>query len=180
MGLPTTLPMKQLRIRYTGLFDYDGLYILIAEWMKARRYWFTEGSYKHKVASALGAEQEIEFNGTRRVTNYATHTIDVMMHLWDMTEVEVERNGVKKKLMNARMEITIRGALGLDFEGSFKGKFWEKVRNFFYQYVLFPEISGIYYDQLYYRMVKLHATIKDFLDMQVKGNEFANYIGDTV
>ena len=179
MAIPTTFPIQELRIRWTGLFDYDGLYMLIAEWFKKRRYWFTEGSYKHKVPNALGAEQEIDFSGEKLINNYIKYTINLSLHLWEMTEVEVEKNGIKKKLTNGRMEIKIFGVMELDYEGVFKGTFWEKVRHFFYRYVMFPDITGYYGDQIYYRMVKLQSAIKQHLDMQAKGNEYANYMGDS-
>lgn len=172
---------KDLIIRYTGLMDYDGLYLLIVEWFKARGYWFEEGSYKHKVPSALGAEQEIDFTGTKRVTNYLVQNISLNIHIWDMTEVDVERNGIKKKLTNGRIQINMRGDIALDFEGQFKkSSFWEGVRDFLYRYLLLPEITGYYGDQLYYRLTKLQGSIKKYLDMQAKANEYAGYMGDNI
>ena len=40
------------------------------------------------------------------------------------------------------------------------------------------EIETIYYDEIYYRTYRLHKIIKDFLDMEAKGNEYEGYLGD--
>lgn len=179
MGFPTTIDVGDpIRIRYKGLFDFDGLYNLIAEWLKSRGYWFKETSFKHKVPSALGAEQEMKFTGEKKSTEYVEQDVTISFHLWDITEVEVERNGVKKKFVNGRIQIEITGKIKLDYEETFnKSSFWKKVRSFYYNYIMQPEIFSMA-DQLYYRLIKLQTSIKDFLDMQTKSNEYSNYLGD--
>ena len=179
MAYPTKLGIEKHYIRYKGLFDFDGLYNLIAAWMKARGYWFEETKYKHKVPLPTGAEQEITFKGSKDVTEFYQHNIVVDFHLWDMTEVEVEVKGVKKTLTNARLEIVISGALNVDYEGRFEETtFWQNVRDFFLKYVLKQDLETIWYDELRYRLYRLHAAIKEFMDMQTKGYEYQGYLGD--
>jgi len=181
MSYPTKLPIEKHIIRYKGIYDFDGLYNLIVQWMKARRYWFHETKYKHKIPLPTGAEQEITFTGTKDVTEFYQHNIVVDFHIWDMTEVEVEIDGEKKILTNARMEIIIQGSLNIDYEGIYgKSTFWKTIRDFFLRYVLKQDIETVWYDELRYRIYKLHAVIKEFLDMQAKGNEYAGYLGDNV
>ena len=179
MAYPTKLPIEKHIIRYKGLFDFDGLYNLIAQWLKARRYWFQEIKYKHKVPLPTGAEQEITFEGTREVTDFYQHHIVVDFHLWDMTEIEVEVGGQKKNLTSARLEIVLYGTLNIDYEKRFdQSTLWQGVRDFFLKYILKQDIETVWYDELRYRIYKLHNTIKEFLDMQAKGNEYAGYLGD--
>ncbi|MBD3354922.1 hypothetical protein GF361_02975 [Candidatus Woesearchaeota archaeon] len=181
MAYPTKLPIEKHRIRYKGLFDFDGLYNLIVQWMKARRYWFHETSYKHKVPLPTGAEQEISFIGTKDVTEFYEHHITIDFHIWDMTEVEMEVKGVKKTLTNARMEIIISGALNVDQQKRFdQSTLWQNVRDFFLKYIIRQDVETIWYDELRYRIYKLHNTIKEYLDMQAKGNEYKHYLGDNV
>ncbi len=166
-------------IRYKGLFDFDGLYNVIVQWMKARRYWFHETIYKHKVPSPAGAEQEITFKGDKKITEFYKYEVTVKFHLWDMTEVEVEIDGVKKTLTSARLEISLNGKMLIDFEGRYgKTNFLVELRDFMLKYILRRDIENIYEDQLYYRVIKLQGVIKDYLDMQTKGNEYAKYLGD--
>lgn len=179
MGYPTSFPLPPLRIKYKGLYDMDGLYLLIVQWIKARRMEFHETAYKHKVPSPMGAEQEISFTGEREVNEYVKFSLDVDMHLWDMTEVEVEKDGVKKKLTNARIEIVLSGNIELDYEEMWKqSNFFMKLRDWFYTYILDKEIGAFYLDPWYYRVQRLHTQIKDFLDMQAKGYAYEMYLGD--
>ena len=179
MAYPTKIPIERHTIRYKGLFDFDGLYNLIVQWMKARRYWFHETKYKHKVPLPTGAEQEISFKGEKDVTEFYQHHITVDFHLWDMTEVEVDVKGVKKTLTSARMDIVLGGALNIDHQKRFEqSTLWQNVRDFFLKYILKNEVESIWADEVRYRMYKLHDAIKTYLDMQAKGNEFAGYLGD--
>ena len=177
--MPETIRTDKHIIRYKGLFDFDGLYNLVAAWIKSRKYWFHEGKYKHKVPSPAGAEQEITFTGEKQVTEYYSEHIQVDFHLWDMTEVEVDQNGMKKTLTNARMEIVISGKLLLDIEGRYENnRFLLELRHFMHKYVIKEDIETVAYDELRYRMYKLHKVMKDYLDMQTKGNEYMEYLKD--
>ncbi|MBW2996533.1 hypothetical protein KY332_04505 [Candidatus Woesearchaeota archaeon] len=179
MAYPTKLGLPALTIRYKGPFDFDGLYNLIVQWMKARKYWFHEKKYKHKVPLPTGAEQEITFIGDRDVTEFIKYEIKVDFHLWDMTEMEVEVKGVKKPITNARMQIILSGKVIVDPEARFgKSTFFINIRDFFLKYVLKKDIETVYGDELYYRVNKLHAAIKEFLDMQAKGYEYKGYMGE--
>jgi hypothetical protein len=177
--MPKKLGLPKLTIRYKGLFDFDGLYNLIVQWMKARRFWFHESKYKHKVPLPTGAEQEITFKGEKDVTEFIHYDIKVDFHLWDMTEVELEVKGQKKHLTNARMEIVLSGAVVVDYEKRFEQNvFWQNIRDFFLKYIVKKDVETIYGDELYYRVNKLHEVIKEFLDMQAKGSEYKKYLGD--
>jgi hypothetical protein len=179
MTYPTKITTDKHTIRYKGLFDFDGLYNLIVQWMKARRYWFHEEAYKHKVPLPTGAEQEITFKGDKEVTEFYMHSIRLDFHLWDMTEVEVEVGGVKKTLTSARMEIVMVGVLNIDYQKKFdKSTLWQNVRDFLLKYIMKQDVETIWYDELRYRIYKLHDAIKQFLDMQAKGSEYKGYLGD--
>ena len=174
-------PTPKLIIRYKGLFDFNGLYNVMVQWMKARRFWFHEDTYKHKVPSPAGAEQEILWKADKKVTEFYMQEITIYMHIWDMTEVEVAQKGITKKLTNARIEIQIIGAVTIDYEKRWEeSTFYIALLDFYRKYIAKEEIETLYGDQLYYRMYKLHAAIKEFLDMQAKGNEYAGYLGDNV
>lgn len=175
------IPMRKLIIRYKGIFDMEGLYRLIVQWLKSRRYWFHETTYKHKIPSPLGAEEEIGFWAERKIDEYYKYEMRVAFHLWNMQEVEVIRNGKKVKLINARLEIVIGATMTMDYQGRFdKSPFYKNLRDFYHKYIIKDRLEFIYYDTLHYRMAKLQAVIKDYLDMQAKSHEYEGYLGDNV
>ena len=181
MGYPKTIATNNLIIRYKGLFDFDGLYNVVARWMKARRYWFHEEVYKHKVPSPMGAEQEMTFTGNKKINDYIMYSMKISFHLWEMNEVEVVKDGVKKTLTNARMEIIMGSTVNVDYEKRMeKGKLWTALSDVYYKYFLKEDIESIHHDTIYYRMFKLHNIVKEFLDMGAKGNMYESYLGDNV
>ncbi len=166
-------------IRYRGLFDFEGLYQAMADWFKRYRYILHEETYKHKVPSPLGAEQEIHWYAEIDVTEYIRFRIDVDFHLWDMTEIEVVRNGKKKILTSARLEIRIRGKLITDWQGKFeKNRFTRALRHLYNEYMLRREIESYWGDMLIYRMFNLQAYIKKYLDMQAQHSAYEGYLGE--
>jgi hypothetical protein len=173
------IPTRKMIVRYKGVLDLEGLYRVIVQWLKSRRFWFHETTYKHKVPSPFGAEEEITFNAERKCTEYYKDEIRIYTHIWDQQEVEVIKEGKKQKLIKAKVEIVISGTLTLDWQGMFdKSKFMQKIRTFMHAHLIHEKIENIWYDELYYRTIKLQAVIKDYIDMQSKSHEYAGYLGD--
>ncbi|MBI4153188.1 hypothetical protein HY497_01575 [Candidatus Woesearchaeota archaeon] len=166
-------------IRYKGLFDWEGLYYSIADWYKRYRFYLIEEMYKHKVPTPLGAEQELHWYGTLDLTEFVQFRIDTSFHLWDMTEVEVVKNGKKKLLTNARIEIKVEGTLTFDYQNKFeKNKLTRVLKALWLNYLYRREATTLWQDTLYYRMLGLVAHIKKYLDMQGKSHEYAGYLGE--
>ncbi|MEW5897283.1 MAG: hypothetical protein AB1668_06310 [Nanoarchaeota archaeon] len=171
----TEIPLREITLRYNGLFDLDGLYAAVVDWAKNYGYMWHETKYKHKVPSPAGAEQELTWLMTKNVTEYRREEIVFDLHIWDMLEVEVEANGRKKSLSNARIQILIKGKLGLDWQKRFTGKFAEKLGRL-YEKVIQKDIESVYYDQLYYRIWNLHAVVKKYFDMQAEKFAYKGYL----
>ena len=178
--MPIPHETKKLMIRYKGVLDLEGLYRVIVQWLKARRYWFHETTYKHKVPSPFGAEEEITFNAERKCNEYYQHNVRIYFHIWDQQQVEVIREGKKQKLIKAKVEIIIQGTLVCDYQGTFdKTRFTQALRKFAHDYLIKHQVEDVWYDELQYRMIKLQAMIKDFIDMQAKSHAYEGYLGDT-
>src|SRR3989344_580355 len=160
-------PLPPSLIRYRGLFDWAGLYATIADWFKHYRFILHEEMYKHKVPSPQGAEQELFWYAEEEVTEFVKFRFEVSFHLWDMTEIEVVKDGKKKLLTNARLEIQISGKLMFDWQNKFdKNKFTRALRDLYLGYIWRRESSSVYGDMIYYRMLNLHAHVRKYLDMQ--------------
>src|SRR3989344_8500881 len=116
------------KIRYRGLFDFEGLFRLMRGWFEAREYEFFEKRYKHK-SKPEGAELEINFEAYRDINEYARNYIRLYFHLWEAEEVEVVKDGKKKKMWNARMYVEFPGFVELDYEDQWEGTpFLRKLR----------------------------------------------------
>ncbi len=172
-------PVPKYTVRYTGLFDFDALYAAIIDWAKNYGYLWHEIYYKHKVPTPLGAEQQFQWELTKKVTEYIHYKIRMTVHIWDMLEMDVETNGRKKSLTSGRMYIIIEGKLGLDWANQFGGsRFAQKLGKWYAGFVYKKEIESVYWDQLHYRVINLQTMIKKYFDMQTKTHVFKHYLGE--
>lgn len=168
-----------IEIRYEGLFDFDGLYITVIDWAKNYGYWWHEKTYKHKVPNPLGAEQQLEWVCEKKVTDYIKYNLWFYVHVWNLTEVEVDVDGQKKSLSNAYMSIRMKGTVVYDWQGKFsEGKFFKKLGGWYRGIIFKKEVESVYGDQIYYRMWDLHNILKKFLDMQTKKYSYKSYLGE--
>ena len=169
------IPTKKMILRYSGIFDLDKLYKSVYEWMINEGYYFEETKYKHKVPSPAGAEQHIKFRGWRRNNEYVKYWIELYFILYNMKDIQVVKEGKKTKLQKAMLLIEIVGKIELDYNKKYHGsKFLLALRDWMDTYILGKPLEGmigsIWWDELYYKTIKLQTLIKDVLDMQTKGN----------
>ncbi len=173
MSDDTKLP--QMTLRYSGIFDWDGLYAAIIDWAKLYSYKWTEKAYKHKVPSPAGAEEEIEWILETKATEYLKYHITIAVHTWDMIDVDVEINGKKRTLTSARVYVIIDSRLEWDWQNNFGAtSFLKKLREKYF----FISGSVYHWDTLYYRVWGLHGMIKKYFDMQSKNNHYKKYLGE--
>jgi hypothetical protein len=171
--------VPKYEVRYSGLFDFDGLYAAVIDWGKNYGYMWHEIYYKHKVPRPTGAEQQFRWDLTRKVTNYLSHKIVFIVHIWDMLEVEVDVNGIKKPLTSGRIFIKIQGTLITDWQNKFEGsKFKQKLGHFYRHFVYGKEVEAIYGDQLHYRVIDMQTILKKYFDVQTKKHVYKHYLGE--
>lgn len=164
--------MPQLTVRYSGLFDFDGLYAAVIDWAKNEGYMWHEKSFKHKVPRPYGAEQELEWEMTKNVTDFIRFEITFRVHIWDLKDVEVQANKGKQKLSQARILIVMNGKLITDWKGRFaKGKFNKFFLGKLYDHMGYYK-TGDYIDSLVYRMLNLQSVLKKYFNMQTKRNVY--------
>lgn len=166
---------KKMVVRYNGIFDLDKLYRSVYEWIINEGYYFEERQYKHKVPTAAGAEQHMKWQGWRKINEYVVYHINLYFIQWHMKEIEVVKDGKKTKLTKAMLQIEITGAVELDYNKKYHGnRFLVALRNWMDTYIWGKPLEGmigsIWWDELYYKTIKLQTLIKDVLDMQTKGN----------
>ncbi len=160
-------------IKFEGLFDWDELYKMMHDWLTTRKYIFQEIHYKHAGEAGIGAESEVRFEGSKKETAYIKFVINIDVHIWGLQEVEVIKDGQKKKMSKGRIRIEVWGQIVYDYQGKFDtSKFLQRVRSFYHRYVAIDEHAVLYEDKLYYYVYKLHADLKSFLGMEGDENVF--------
>jgi len=160
-------------LKINGIFDFDGLYRVMHDWFGEMKYYFEEILYKHKVPSPSGAEEHIKWTGWRKVTEYIKFNIYIYIILRDMKEIEVIKNGQKKRLTKARMTMEFSGNVEVDYTNRFQNSpFFRNLFHFFNDYVMKKRIDTLYTDQLWYRIIKLYTVAKEYLEFETKSNAY--------
>lgn len=174
---PKTIDFRNIgyvpAIKYHGIFDMTSLLKKMRSWIIANWFEFHEASVKHKVPSPEGAEQEFEWWGVRKVNSYVKYFVDVFIKLWNLHDVEVVREGQKKKLQSAKLLIETSGRIQLDWSDRFGGsQFLQNLAEFYNNYVVKKDIDMVWADKLYYDMYRFHQMIKEHLDFETKSNAY--------
>src|SRR3989338_813451 len=94
----TRLQALQAWIKYVGTFDLEALYKLMIRWFEEREFEIWEQYYKAKFP-----ELEIRWEATKKVDGFRMDKINIHIHFFDMKEVEVEKDGVKKRSEERRV-----------------------------------------------------------------------------
>ena len=174
------VPAFPVYIQYKGIFDMQDLYESIADFFRQRKFKFYEVQQRLRRPSPFGAEILYQFEARRKVEEYYEWIARITIETFDINDVEViTKDGKKKKLTKGRLWIYIEGRVEMDYE-----KVWEKtaflahLKSFYNKYILRKTILGIWWDQLYYKVVlSLHALIKERLKMVSEGFEARHMAG---
>ncbi|MFC1691154.1 hypothetical protein ACFL0W_03135 [Nanoarchaeota archaeon] len=150
----------------------DGLYNHIYEWLKERNYDITESKHRHKKDHADRAEIEIYWDCWLRVDDYIRYWVHLKFHIWDFKEVEVVKAGKKVKLCEGRMFISMWAETEIDYMNNWKTRFHRVLLEFYQKYIVNKEFESHHHDANYYVVMKLHTSIRRFLDMEAKSDVF--------
>ena len=156
---------KVTEIRFSGIFDYEKLYLAMYNWLRDHYYEVSE-TYKHKM-TGLGAEIELAFKGERKESEFIKFNLELETHFWDVTDVETVVNGKKQKLNKGRCTMIIKFKVTLDYQSQFdKSEFLVRLFNV----LRFTVISNrtiliVYVGKLIGESYKLDTKIKDELGM---------------
>lgn len=155
------------------MYDLDGLYRFMANWLRQHRYELNENLYKFKPP-----EFEIRWKAERKATGFVMEYITIYYHSWGEYDIDAVINGKKKRVSNARMKLVISGGIEAPYEDIFGAPRWthnaveRRLLLLFKNWFFRREIESVYWDTLYYEMYKFNGAIKDFLKLEAKGNVY--------
>ncbi len=173
-------PTPTVFVQYKGIFDMQDVYETIADFFRQKKFKFYEIQQRLRRPGPFGAEILYQFRAIREVEDYYEWVVNMTIETFDVHDVEVVlKDGTKKKMTKGRIWIQLSGVVEMDYE-----KIWEKsaflahLKSFYNKYIVKKEIEGIWWDELYYRIVlKLHSLIKERLKMASEGFEARHMAG---
>jgi len=108
------------KVEHTGVFDFSGLYGFAHGWLKYEEYGIVEEEYSEKV-SGNAREIIVKWKASKQISDYFKIEDAIKFEVRDMTDVEVEIDGKKKKMNKGKVTIEIKGSLVRDPESGWAG-----------------------------------------------------------
>lgn len=161
-------------VRYDGVFDWDGLYKAIIEYLRRHNYWFYEKLYKSKPWSPVGTELVLKWEAERKLDEYYLYRLTFEWHFMDFHHVDVIRESQKVTLTKAYFWVTIRGVGVQDWQGFEKdrsSKMTKFVGKFFRKNVIDREFVYDYWYPLFDEVAAVQQLIQNFIHMEASRTE---------
>ncbi len=158
------LIIDHLRLGYEGIFNITELYQLIDQFFKEKG--FDKKELRNvEMVKPDGKYIEIELMPWKKITDYARHIIRVEMKLFNVKEVEIERDGRKVRMNTGRVNFVIDAYLQTDWESK-----WETRPLYFFIRTMVDKFIYKSYTNLYEGLLvettnQLYSLLKSFLNL---------------
>ena len=121
------------KIKYSGIVNFSDFYKFCYEWLRDETgLLISEDKYTEKIIGD-GKNMEIEWTGTRDVTDYFRFEVKASFRITGLTNVEVTQEGKKIKINKGIIELTVKGNLVRDYKGKFEKNAMQKFMRAMYE-----------------------------------------------
>ena len=151
-------PKQGLVLKYNGRFDFKNLYNSSKEWFKKNNYIFTEREYKQKEV-ATGTEFRIIFESERKIDDYASFNINVLLIIPSAVKMSDKYSG--------NIHVNVTAYILLDRKNRWQSSSLKSFLFFFYNnLIIFNKIKNVYEDKLYAEVLELNDIIKKYSNLR--------------
>src|SRR3989338_1152885 len=127
------------KIQHSGIFSFSGLYAFAHAWLKDQEdYSVMEEEYSEKV-SGNSRELTIKWTATKKMGDYFKAEIKLEYKVSDLTDVEVETDGQKKRMNKGKVSVEFKGALIKDYSSKWEDKPINKFLREVYNKYIIPQ-----------------------------------------
>jgi len=107
-------------IKSSGIFSFQDFYNFCYDWLTEESgLSISENKYAEKL-SGDSKNIDIEWVGTKVVTDYFRFEIKVKFNVGGLTQVEINKNGAKIKTNKGSIKVQVQGVLVKDSHGKFE------------------------------------------------------------
>jgi hypothetical protein len=156
------------KVKYDGYFKFSDFYKFCYEWLADEEgFEMEESKYVEKV-KGNSKEMEIEWNGKKKITDYFRYAIKVKFRIIGLTEVEINKGGVKVKTNKGSVEISMKGTVERDYKGKFETSAAKKMWRGIYEKFVIPSRIDQIEDKLIGICDEFLSQAKAYLDLEGK------------
>ena len=130
------------KVKYGGIVNFEEFYVFCYDWLKDETGLdISEKKYSEKIAGDA-KNLEIEWEGTRKLTDYFAFEMTASFRVLGLTNVEVTRDGKKIKANKGTIELTVKGNLVRDYQGKFEHNWLQKfLRGIYEKFVIHSRVE---------------------------------------
>jgi len=156
------------KVKYEGIMDFKEFYKFCYQWLSEEAALdIIEKKYSEKI-SGDAKNIKVEWDGSRKVTDYFKFLIEVKFEVLNLTSVEITKDGKKLKMNNGSVEVTVKGTLIRDYEGKFEKTPMRKfLRGIYEKWVIYSRVKE-YEEKLIGDCNEFLSQAKAFLDLEGK------------
>ncbi len=161
------IPDYTMYIQHKGIFDMQDIYQTAVDFLRAQKFKIREKLHFQKRATAFGIENKIMLEARRRSEEYYEFFVDLYLHTFDMTEVEVKMpDGSSKTYNKGRIWIEIRGKCFVDPDRRWGNNiFIQQLKSWYHKYVIQKKAEAIWWDEMHY---KITLKLRNILQQRLK------------
>jgi hypothetical protein len=157
----------QGKMKYTGIWGFKETYRFVYDWFIDNDYDLIEKSYIERIKPD-GKEVEIKWEAERKVSDYFKFQIKADWKITGLTEVEVQKEGVKVKMNKGTVEIRFTGTLIKDYESRWEdAPFLKFLRGVYDRYIIRARIEQ-YETKLFGEVDEVVSEAKSYLAVEGK------------
>ena len=156
------------KVEYSGIFSFSGLYAFAHSWLKNEEdYTVGEDKYSEKV-SGNSRDISIEWSASKKMGDYFKAEIKIEFKVTDLTDVEVETDGQKKRVNKGKVSVDLKGALIKDYSSKWEDKPINKFLREVYNKYVIPQRVDNMEGKVAGDVNNLKEEIKSYLEMTGK------------
>ncbi len=156
------------KVKYDGIFSFKDFYKFCYDWLTDETgLLIAEGKYAEKLAGDA-KEINIEWEGTKKITDYFKYSVKVKFRILNIKEVEIMQGNAKIKTNKGSAEVKVSGNLLRDYNGKFeKSGFQKFLRSIYEKWVIASRIEQME-DKLIGKCDEFLNQAKAWLDLEGK------------
>jgi len=156
------------KIKYNGVFNFGEFYKFCFEWLRDETGLdMVEEKYAEKL-SGDSKNVDVEWSGTRKMTDYFKMEVKVSFRIIGLTSVELSDGAKKIKTNKGSVEVTIKGNLVKDYNSRFEKSAIQKFLRGVYEKTVIPSRVNEYEGKVMGDCDEFLAQAKAYLDLEGK------------
>ena len=156
------------KMKYEGIVSFKDFYRFCYDWLKEETELdVAETKYAEKLKGD-SKDIDIEWIGTRKVTDYFKFQIKAVFRILGLKEVETTQGGAKIKTNQGSVEIKLTGTLIRDYDSKFEVTAHKKFLRSIYEKWVIPSRIEQFEDKLISDCDEFLSQSKAYLDLEGK------------